>query len=86
MKIKWNLNSIGDGVWAKLESNDSILMCVYRRSVANKYVQMVWIEGSNSRYSESEHNCCFSAMVHAEAAAAELADELALQSAVWQEV
>ena len=49
MKINWNMNSIGDGVWAKLESNYSILMCVYRRPVANKYVQMVWIEESNSR-------------------------------------
>jgi hypothetical protein len=47
---------------------------------------MVWIAGSRSKQSQSEHDCCISAMVHSELAAANLIDEIAATSAIWQEV
>jgi hypothetical protein len=47
---------------------------------------MVWIEGHNSRHSKADHHCCISAMVHAEASATELFDEIISKSAIWQEV
>lgn len=88
MKIQWNVSSNGNGVWATIPliSHPNTMLTVYRCVVTQKYIQMVWIEGNHSRYSESKHECCISAMVEAEAAATELVDEQQSTSAVWQEV
>lgn len=87
MKIQWNVGSNGTGIWANipLTNNQYAMLAVYRCVVTQKYIQMVWIEGSDSRYAKSEHECCISAMVEAEAAGTELADEIAVNSAIWQE-
>ena len=87
MKINWNVSASGNGVWATIPliSYPNTMLTVYRCVVTQKYIQMVWIEGSDSRYAKSEHECCISAMVHAEAAATELVDELEFKSAIWQE-
>ncbi|NBX51791.1 hypothetical protein EBT25_18090 [bacterium] len=86
--VQWNTNSSGNGIWAclNLGNGKDAMLSVYRCIVTNNYIQMVWIEGSDSRYSKSEHACCISAMVHAEAAASNLLDEIAAKSAIWQEV
>jgi hypothetical protein len=88
MKIQWNVSSNGTGIWANipLANNQYGMLAVYRCVVTQKYIQMAWIEGSDSRYAKSEHECCISAMVHAEAAGTELADEITATSAVWQVV
>ena len=88
MKINWNVSASGNGIWANipLPNNQYAMLAVYRCVVTQKYIQMVWIEGSDSRYSKSEHECCISAMVESEAAATELVDEQQSTSAVWQEV
>jgi hypothetical protein len=88
MKINWNVSASGNGIWANipLTNNQYAMLAVYRCVVTQKYIQMAWIEGSDSRYAKSEHECCISAMVHAEAAGTELADEIAATSAIWQEV
>lgn len=88
MKISWNTNSSGNGIWAaiSLNANSDIMLSVYRCIVTGRYIHMVWIEGHNSRHSKAEHHCCISAMVHAEASATELFDEIISKSAIWQEV
>lgn len=89
MKIQWNTNStsVCNSLWASMElagSND-ILLSVYRSTATGKYEHMVWICGM-AIYSKSTHDCCIAAMVHAEAAASNLIDEIAAKSAIWQEV
>jgi hypothetical protein len=94
MKINWNVNPSGNGICASITSltkrgivrEDEIMLCVYQCVVTKKYIQMVWFLGSRSKASQSEHDCCISAMVNAELAAANLIDEIAATSAVWQEV
>ena len=90
MKIQWNVNASKLGLWANIPTSNpvkDIMLSVFKTTLSGKYLQMVWVEGEKSNnYSQSEHECCISAMVHAEAAATELADEMANASAVWQEV
>lgn len=85
MKINWTINPSGNGLCAYLDDHN-IMATVYRCVVDKVYYQMVWIAGETATYSKSSHVCCISAMAHAEAAVAELADEIAAKSAIWQEV
>jgi hypothetical protein len=93
MKINWNVQPSGNGIFASITSltkrgivrEDEIMLCVYQCVITKKYIQMVWIAGSRSKQSQSEHDCCISAMVNAELAAVNLIDEIAATSAIWQE-
>lgn len=91
MKLNWTINTVvagqlpsSNGLCAYFDERN-IMATVYRCLVDRVYYQIVWIAGDTRTYSKSSHACCISAMAHAEAAVAELADKLASKSSARQE-